>query len=127
RRPVINLQFTDTDTARDAGIAHGFVHTVQAANEGGFATTRRSDDRRGMFGGHIHADILKRLGLAEPGVQIFHLNANLGARFGVQLAPFSIPRLAAMRTALTETTISTIRTSAPAQAWRCHSSKGEMA
>src|SRR5438552_1891434 len=114
-RTVINLQFTDTDTAGHAGIAHGLMHAVQAANEGGFTAAGRSDNRRGMLGGHVHTDVLKSLGLAEPGVQIFDLDANLGGRCGVQLAPFSIPSVVRLMVGI----IIRERATPPASAEKC--------
>ena len=84
RRTVINFELTNSDTACNASVAHGFMHAVQAANESGLATARRSDDRRGVLGGHVHTDILEGLSLSEPGVQILDLDANVGGRCGVQ-------------------------------------------
>src|ERR1700733_11197107 len=58
--------------------------------------------------------------------QAFNFSTLMPTPIG-QFAPLSIPRPAAMRTALTAVTIKMIRISAPAHACRCHSSKGEMA
>ena len=58
------------------GLGNGFVHAVQAAHEGRFAAAGRTDDGRGMVGLGRHVDIAQGLGLAEPGVQVFDLDAN---------------------------------------------------
>src|SRR5208337_4335273 len=58
------------------------------------------------------------------------LKAYLGTKLTLTIvgyAPANVPCRTAMRTAATAPTIRIIKTSAPAHACRCHSSKGEMA
>src|SRR5438128_12118170 len=119
---VVNVKVTDAHAASGASFGNSLVHAVEAAHECGLPTTGWADDRGGMIGRHVHADIVERLSFAEPGVQVLDLDTNTH-----QLTPLIMPRPAAMRTAVTETTVSIIRISPPDQDCRCHSSNGEMA
>src|SRR5581483_3109808 len=123
RSSVVDVEITYPYPAGGPRIRNGFMHTVQAAHESGFVASGRSDDRGGVICRHRDGDVVKRLGFAEPGVQLFHVNANAHRQF----APFIMPRLVTRRTALTATTIRMMRIRAPAQACRCHSSKGDIA
>src|SRR5437016_4592419 len=122
RRFRCRRQVADAHAASGVSFGDRLMHTIQATHECGLPTTGWADDRGGMIGRHVHADIVERLSFAEPGVQVLDLDTNTH-----QLTPLIMPRPAAMRTAVTETTIRIMRISAPAQACRCHSSNGEMA
>src|SRR5207302_4221963 len=53
-----------------------FMHAVQAADEGGLAATRRSDEGGSMIGGDLQIDVEQCLRLAIPGIQGLDLNSN---------------------------------------------------
>jgi hypothetical protein len=52
------------------------VHAVQAAHECGFAAAGWPNYGRGVVRGNINVDVVQRLRLAKPRVQLFDLDAN---------------------------------------------------
>src|SRR5438105_9694857 len=120
---AINIFIADTDPAFHAGVGHRFMHAVQTTDKRGFSATGRPNDGRGVIGLNLHADAMQRLVAAKPGIQALNMDFHSHA----QLVPFKRPLRAIILTTEMVQTMSTMRTNAPPQAWRCHSSNGEMA
>src|SRR5215469_10883024 len=122
RCSIIGVDFPDADTSFDPGLWNRFMHAIQTANECRFAATRRTNQRRGVIGGHTDIDVVQSLAFAIPRIQFLDLNS-----YAHDYAAPNEPRRTTYHTAATEVTIRIIKTSAPAQARRCHSSYGEIA
>src|SRR5256886_13873978 len=73
---VVDVKFADAHAASGVSFGDRLMHTIQATHECGLPTTGWADDRGGMIGRHVHADIVERLSFAEPGVQVLDLDAD---------------------------------------------------
>src|SRR6202000_528512 len=60
RRFLVDIDLTHLDNARGAGDRVGLVHSVEAANEGGFTATRGPDQGSGVIGRDMQPDVLER-------------------------------------------------------------------
>ena len=60
-------------------VGHGLVHAIEAAHKRRFAAPGRTDDRRRVIGRRIHGDVIKRLRLAEPRIQLVDFDPNTHA------------------------------------------------
>ena len=52
----VDVLAVEQDFALDAGVANGFIHAVQGAQECGFAATGRADERGDAVGGNFEVE-----------------------------------------------------------------------
>src|SRR5579864_436412 len=76
RSPVVRIDFADADPALDSRIRNGFVHSIDAANKGRLAASRRTNQRGGMIRRHFQIDVVQGLTFAVPGIQALDLDSN---------------------------------------------------
>src|SRR5712671_1013363 len=76
RGAIVGVDVADADAARDAGFRNSFVHAVQAADEGRLATAGRSNERGSVVGRHRYLNVVERLSLAVPGIQILDFDSD---------------------------------------------------
>src|SRR5262249_31451062 len=100
--------------ADDARAGNHLVHAVQATDERRLATPRWADDSGDRARRHGKVDVTQHVPRAEPGIELRDGDP-VGHR---HLTAPTRPRVASRAIRLTTST-STIRTSAPAHAWRC--------
>src|SRR5262249_50097452 len=78
----INFAAMNKDRSRDAAGIHEVVHTVNAAEEGGFATTGGSDEGRDAFFGDLEVDGVERLMFAVEEVDFSDFDGRMIGRRG---------------------------------------------
>src|ERR1700751_1871273 len=76
RSAVVGVKIADLYLAFDASFGRGFMHAVQAADEGGLAAARRPDQRGRVIGLNLEIDVMERLALAIPGIDVFDLDSD---------------------------------------------------
>src|SRR5512146_1450060 len=77
RGPIaIDLEIANANIALNLGFGHGFMHPVQATHVRRLSAAGRPDNSGRPAGLDAHVDVLQRLELAEPGIQVLHFNSD---------------------------------------------------
>ena len=72
RRTVVGVVLADLYFAFHSSFRRGLMHAIQATDERRLPAARRPNQRGRVVCLHIQVDVLQRLGLAIPGIQVFH-------------------------------------------------------
>src|SRR5271165_2504288 len=72
-----NVFAVEKDFALEAGVAHGFVHAVECAQESGFTAAGRTDESGDFAGGDAEIDVEKSLFGAVPEIDFGDGHAHL--------------------------------------------------
>src|SRR3954471_11397775 len=101
------------------------METIQATDESRLPATRWTDDGSHRLGWYVDRDFLQCLTFTEPRIERSHSKNRLYRNFFHHSRPIaSPPKKTRAEIFMAKTKIT--KTSAPAHAWTCHCSNGEM-
>ena len=75
RSAVVDVYLSNSDLSGGTSLGYGLVHAVDTTHKGGLPTTGWANDSRGAVRRHANGDVMQSLGLPEPGVEMFDLDA----------------------------------------------------
>ena len=67
---IVDVGLVDLDLTGDAAARNGVIHTVDAAQEGRLAASRRPDEGHHALVGHVDVDVLQRVLVAVVDVDV---------------------------------------------------------